>query len=149
LVGGPNMSDGFTDDVNLYQHTEVALDYNAAFVGALAAVNKFSGNIVIPTSTPTSPSPTPSTPDLIWCDVGDLNADGSVNSVDITYMKRYLLRGIKVLPYQENERIRIPVADTNGDGQINSSDMALLKRYVLRAIKEFPVKYDIYGNIIN
>jgi len=59
------------------------------------------------------------------------------------------LRSISVLPYQENERIRIPAADTNGDGAINSSDMVLLKRYVLRSISEFPVKYDIYGNVIN
>ncbi|GAE89288.1 glycoside hydrolase family 9 protein [Acetivibrio straminisolvens] len=148
LVGGPNLSDGFTDDVNLYQHTEVALDYNAAFVGALAAMEKFSGNIIIPTPTPTSPLPTPSTTPLIWCDVGDLNADGSVNSIDLSYMRRYILRSINTLPYQEDDRIRIPAADMNGDGAINSSDMSLLKRYVLRSITEFPVKYDIYGNII-
>ncbi|CDG34951.1 glycoside hydrolase family 9 [Acetivibrio thermocellus BC1] len=149
LVGGPNMSDNFIDDVNQFQFTEVAIDYNAAFVGALAAIEKYYGNIVIPTPPATTPPSPTATPSLIWCDVGDLNADGSINSVDITYMKRYLLRSISVLPYQENERIRIPAADTNGDGAINSSDMVLLKRYVLRSISEFPVKYDIYGNVIN
>lgn len=149
LVGGPNLSDGFSDDVNLYQHTEVAIDYNAAFVGALAAVEKFSGNIVIPSPSPTNSSPAPTPTPLVWCDVGDLNADGSVNSTDITYMKRYLLRIINHFPYQEKAWLYVPAGDTNGDGAINSTDMTVLKRYVLHIIDEFPVEYDIHGNIIN
>jgi len=49
------MSDNFIDDVNQFQFTEVAIDYNAAFVGALAAIEKYYGNIVIPTPPATTP----------------------------------------------------------------------------------------------
>lgn len=38
MVGGPDESDGYTDDRMDYIHNEVACDYNAAFVGVLAAV---------------------------------------------------------------------------------------------------------------
>lgn len=156
LVGGPDQNDNYIDDVNQFQYTEVALDYNAAFVGALAATIKYSGNYIpTPTIRPTtSPSPTPTTAPptdnpLIWCDLGDVNADGIVDSLDISLLKRFILRKIKTLPYQEDNRIRIPVADTDGDGEITSLDLSILKRFVLRKINKFPVVYDIYGNIID
>ena len=38
LVGGPDASDGYTDEVSNYTTNEVADDYNAGFVGALAAL---------------------------------------------------------------------------------------------------------------
>lgn len=38
LVGGPDQSDNFSDYTDAYKYTEVALDYNAAFVGALAGL---------------------------------------------------------------------------------------------------------------
>ncbi|XP_069943511.1 uncharacterized protein [Cherax quadricarinatus] len=38
LVGGPSEDDTYTDDRIDYIHNEVACDYNAAFVGALAAL---------------------------------------------------------------------------------------------------------------
>ncbi len=36
LVGGPNNSDDYVDDVRRYEQTEGGIDYNAALVGALA-----------------------------------------------------------------------------------------------------------------
>jgi endoglucanase len=36
LVGGPDSSDGYTDEISNYTTNEVACDYNAGFVGALA-----------------------------------------------------------------------------------------------------------------
>ncbi len=36
LVGGPDNSDGYTDDISNYVNNEVACDYNAGFTGALA-----------------------------------------------------------------------------------------------------------------
>ncbi|HEX3047981.1 MAG TPA: glycoside hydrolase family 9 protein [Bacillota bacterium] len=71
LVGGPDNNDVYVDDVNQPQYTEVALDYNAGLVGALAGAVKYLGgpiNTPTPTSrrnteTPTirvnSPTPTP------------------------------------------------------------------------------------------
>jgi hypothetical protein len=43
LVGGPNDEDVFKDNSNFYQYTEVAIDYNAGLVGALAGMNKHFG----------------------------------------------------------------------------------------------------------
>ncbi len=51
LVGGPDNNDQYQDDVNQYQYTEVAMDYNACLVAALAAQ---SG-----ANPPTYPTPTP------------------------------------------------------------------------------------------
>ncbi len=36
LAGGPDKDDSYTDDINNYVNNEVACDYNAGFVGALA-----------------------------------------------------------------------------------------------------------------
>lgn len=149
LVGGPSATDSYIDDVNAFQHTEVAIDYNAAFVGALAAMYKFSGNVVIPTPTPTIPRTSPTASPLVWCDVGDVNHDGNVDSTDITYMKRYLLNIIDRMPYQEVNWLYIPAGDVNGDKSIDSTDLTYMKRYVLNIISEFPVEYDIHGNIIS
>ena len=45
LVGGPGNDDSYTDDVNNYINNEVATDYNAGFVGALAKMYEdFGGN---------------------------------------------------------------------------------------------------------
>lgn len=45
LVGGPGNDDSYTDDVNNYINNEVATDYNAGFVGALAKMYEdYGGN---------------------------------------------------------------------------------------------------------
>ncbi len=51
LVGGPDANDSYVDDVNQYQYTEVAMDYNACLVAALAAIGGGQP--------PTYPTPTP------------------------------------------------------------------------------------------
>jgi len=43
LVGGPNSSDSYTDDISNYQTNEVACDYNAGFTGILARLYKEHG----------------------------------------------------------------------------------------------------------
>ncbi len=47
LVGGPNSSDGYNDIVSDYNCNEVACDYNAGFVGALAKMYKLYGGKTI------------------------------------------------------------------------------------------------------
>lgn len=42
LVGGPNESDGYTDDVNDYVMNEVAIDYNASYLLGMAGMIYFS-----------------------------------------------------------------------------------------------------------
>jgi endoglucanase len=49
MVGGPDANDTYYDDVTKYQYTEVAIDYNAALVGALAgmvAVSSSTSSVV-------------------------------------------------------------------------------------------------------
>lgn len=76
LVGGPStMGDNYADDAQDYTASEVGIDYNAGFVGAVAGLiadgkfsNPIGGTVVVPTKTPTpstpapTKTPTPSTP---------------------------------------------------------------------------------------
>ena len=89
------------------------------------------GTVVKPSPTPTPTSkatPTPSDAILY----GDLNNDNKVNSTDITYMKRFILRRLDTLPNPE-------AADVNQDSKITSTDLTILKRYVLRRISSLPI----------
>ncbi|MDE7365627.1 MAG: glycoside hydrolase family 9 protein, partial [Ruminococcus sp.] len=56
LVGGPNSSGEYTNDVSQYEYSEVAIDYNAGFTAALCAfVDEYGGKILAdfpPTETP-------------------------------------------------------------------------------------------------
>jgi endoglucanase len=47
LVGGPDSSDGYTDEISNYTTNEVACDYNAAFTGALAKMYSLHGGTPI------------------------------------------------------------------------------------------------------
>lgn len=44
LVGGPMQDDSYEDDIDQYRYTEVAIDYNAGFLGAMAGMAKYFGN---------------------------------------------------------------------------------------------------------
>lgn len=48
LVGGPGNDDSYSDDVNNYINNEVATDYNAGFVGALAKMYEDYGGNPLP-----------------------------------------------------------------------------------------------------
>ena len=62
---------------------------------------------------------------------GDVDGDGEVNSLDVSILKRYILRRIKEFPYEYGKE----AADVDGDGDITSLDLSLIKRFVLRKIK--------------
>lgn len=47
LVGGPGNNDSYEDNINNYVNNEIACDYNAGFVGALAKVYKTYGGTPI------------------------------------------------------------------------------------------------------
>lgn len=48
LVGGPDSSDGYTDEISNFINNEIACDYNAGFTGALAKMYKqYGGNPII------------------------------------------------------------------------------------------------------
>mgnify|MGYP000636898393 FL=1 len=52
LVGGPKDDDSYVDDINQYVYTEVGLDYNAGFVGAMAGMTELFGAEQQPEDTP-------------------------------------------------------------------------------------------------
>jgi len=56
LVGGPSLQDQYTDDRTDYIRNEVALDYNAGFTAALAALESVWPS---PSSAPTQPTAAP------------------------------------------------------------------------------------------
>src|SRR5262245_19711200 len=61
LVGGPGLNDGWTDNVDDFRTNEVALDYNASFVFALAGRLYFA-NGGQPGTPPPPPPPPPMSP---------------------------------------------------------------------------------------
>ena len=63
---------------------------------------------------------------------GDLNSDGSINSIDFALFRTYLLGTYKLSD--------TTVADLNGDGQENSIDFAYFRQYLLGQIKVFPAE---------
>lgn len=65
---------------------------------------------------------------------GDLNGSGSINSTDLSILKRHILGTVVI------DSKYIKAADLNGDKAINSTDYALMKRYLLGIITSFPVK---------
>lgn len=96
LAGGPDNGDNFTDDVNQYVYTEVALDYNASFLLGCAGRLFVAGGgqpasptptatldpTFIPTASPTtspSPSPTSGTGYLVAYDMNDWGNGATVN----------------------------------------------------------------------
>lgn len=57
--------------------------------------------------------------------IGDVNYDGSINSLDLLLLKRYILGLV------EDIEVSITNSDINSDGVINSVDMFKLKRMVI------------------
>lgn len=62
---------------------------------------------------------------------GDLNADGSINALDLAALKSHI---VGVTPITGTS---LSNADVNGDGQVDSIDYALLKKYLLGMITSF------------
>jgi len=88
--------------------------------------------VATPTSGP-SATPTPIPNSFIY---GDVNGNGSIESTDCVWVKRYLLKQIDSFPNENGAR----AADVNGNGTIDSTDYQLLKRFILKVINEFPVQ---------
>lgn len=62
--------------------------------------------------------------------LGDLNADGGIDALDLMAMKKHLLG---------TELVKNPVlADLDASGEVDAIDFALLKQYLLGSITKFP-----------
>ncbi|MBN2737838.1 MAG: glycoside hydrolase family 9 protein [Spirochaetales bacterium] len=125
LVGGPDQSDRYVDDVNQFQYTEVALDYNAGLVGALAGYLKYAGGVIeTPTPVQVTPTPVENTPTPTPASeytVGDVNNDGNRNIVDALLIAQ-LYVGLPVPTYVVPEEY----GDLNMDGVVNIVDALLI-----------------------
>lgn len=66
--------------------------------------------------------------------IGDVNGDNNVDSLDFALMKKFLLNSNNVFPVQDS----LWVGDLDGDGNINSLDFALFRQYLVGKIKVFP-----------
>ncbi len=62
---------------------------------------------------------------------GDLNGDGSVNSLDFAALKSHLIGATKL------SGAALSNADVNGDSQVDSLDLATMKKYLLGIITTF------------
>lgn len=131
LVGGPDQNDKYVDDVNQYQYTEVAIDYNAGLVGALAGLIQLKNGVppttkVTPTVTPTLVTDFGTGNDIpkMW-KLGDPTQDSRINTSDSALIARVVLGMNNLATFS------FKAADINGDNKITSTDVALLERYIL------------------
>ncbi len=130
LVGGPDQSDTYIDDVNQYQYTEVAIDYNAGFVGALAAMLSGSGGTAAPTATPSvtavpTDAPTQTPAGLL----GDVNSSGVVDIVDALLVAQYYV-GLNPANFNPAN------ADVNASGTIDIVDALRIAQYYVGIIPQ-------------
>ncbi len=65
---------------------------------------------------------------------GDVDGNGNVNSIDLGYMKQFLLGMIKDFPAEKG----MLAADVDDNDEVNSIDFGLMRQYFLGIIKEFP-----------
>lgn len=137
LVGGPDKSGNYVDVTDQYKYTEVATDYNAAFVGALAGLYlKYGSGQSVSTSVPGVSGSTATvttaatTPSIVTTTAvspnnavaGDANLDGKLDVRDPAYIAYILsIQQISLLPAK---------ADYNSDGKINVRDAAAIAKYL-------------------
>lgn len=69
--------------------------------------------------------PSGTEPEIPTFSIGDINKDGSINSLDFAALKMYLL---STTTFTEEQMI---LADVNKDGSVNAIDFAALKSYLL------------------
>ncbi len=75
--------------------------------------------------------PSGTEPEIPTFSIGDINKDGSINSIDFAALKMYLL---STTTLTEEQMI---LADVNKDGSVNAIDFAALKSYLLGITTSF------------
>jgi len=81
-------TEGWVDIQDSYQTNEIAINWNAALIYALAGFVNYNSaqNEVL---------------------YGDVNDDGKVNSTDLTLLKRYVLKAVSTLPSSKLKRTQM------------------------------------------
>ncbi|NLM57996.1 MAG: endoglucanase [Clostridium sp.] len=117
--------------------------YMPVYDGATRIFGEVPAGSVDPTPTKTNPTPSP-TPSYNVLK-GDINLDGAVDSLDLSLLKRFVLRKwpnrdvMYPEPYGKLSPEEFTNGDVNSDNVIDSLDVSLLKRFILRKIDKFPV----------
>lgn len=144
LVGGPIDASGtYEDSIRDHVANEVAIDYNAGFVGAAAGLysvyktgsletnipetrgiyssvsNTTTTTTITTTSTTTT---TTNSPSIIY---GDLTGDGRVNNGDLVTLSQYLISDISLTSSN------LILADVTNDGKVDVADLALMKQLLM------------------
>jgi len=65
--------------------------------------------------------------------LGDLNSDGSCNSIDFGLLRSYLLK-------LTDKSINLDNADVDGNGQVNALDFGFMRKKLLGMISKFPAE---------
>ena len=93
---------------------------------------------IAPTATPTvPPTITPTAPtNFIY---GDIDGNGSVNSLDFAFLRQFLLSSLADFHHPNGKF----AADVNGDGSVNSLDFGFMRQYLLGIIQTFPAEENI------
>lgn len=68
--------------------------------------------------------------------IGDVNGDGTRDSIDLALMRAILLGKRNEFPISNG----IWASDLNGDGSFNSLDVAFMKKFLIGKIDEFPAE---------
>jgi len=68
---------------------------------------------------------------IVTVKYGDVNDDEYVDSLDLSILKRYVLR-------KYNGEINLKAADVNKDGGVDSLDVSILKRFIHKKISALP-----------
>ncbi|MBE6050806.1 MAG: glycoside hydrolase [Clostridium sp.] len=105
LVGGPDSNDRYPDQIDLYENTEVSIDYNAGLVGALAGYINLTAK--------------PDDGEKVL--YGDVDNNKKVDMFDYILLKQYLSH------IKSDADINKKAADVNQDGKVNVKDLLELR----------------------
>ncbi len=123
----------------LWQHDGkfVSLDHKIPLGSNGVSVSEVNGQVIpthtIPTASPTV-APTPTQTPTTAFKYGDVNGDGSFNSIDFGALKMVLLGLVS------DKEIDKMAADVDGNNQVNAIDFAYIKQRLLGLITKFPVE---------
>lgn len=67
---------------------------------------------------------------------GDIDGNGTVDSIDFALLRKYLLGMIDSFEYEYGTK----AADVNADDKIDAVDFALMRKYILKFITTFPAE---------
>lgn len=68
--------------------------------------------------------------------IGDVDGNGSFDSIDFGYVRKYLLGNISEFPSKDG----MIAGDVDGDGSVNSIDFGYMRQRLLGMISKFPVE---------